>query len=134
MNPSQMAMGSCVHTGMTDSGKMAKTDAMTTPNMATTIQRAKKMISMNRNLTRLPMMLPVRSPMVRPSFRRDMTIEPKSCTAPMKIEPMRIHTRAGSHPQIMAMAGPTMGPVPAMEVKWCPKRTVLLVATKSTPS
>ena len=56
-------------------------------------------------------------------------MEPKSCTAPMKMEPMRTHRRAGSQPQMMAMAGPTMGPVPAMEVKWWTKRTERRVGT-----
>jgi len=28
-----------------------------------------------------------------------------------------------------AMAGPTIGPVPAMEVKWCPKTIAFLVGT-----
>jgi len=32
----------------------------------------------------------------------------------MKIEPTRIQTSAGTHPQMMAIAGPTIGPVPAI--------------------
>ena len=35
----------------------------------------------------------------------------------MRIEPNTTHSRAGTHPHMMAMAGPTMGPVPAIEVK-----------------
>lgn len=107
---------------------------MTTPKMAMTIQSAKKMISMKRNLTRGLMMLPAMSPMERPWFRKEITIEPKSCTAPMKMEPIRIQTSAGTQPQMMAMAGPTIGPVPVIEVKWSPKSTSLSVAIKSTPS
>ena len=33
------------------------------------------------------------------------------------MDPKRIHIRAGTQPQMMPMAGPTMGPVPAIEVK-----------------
>ncbi len=43
--------------------------------------------------------------------------EPKSWTAPIIIEPTKTQISAGSHPQITAIAGPTMGPVPAMEAK-----------------
>ena len=43
---------------------------------------------------------------------------PKSCTAPIKIDPKTTQRSAGTQPHMMAMAGPTIGPVPAMEVKW----------------
>ena len=48
---------------------------------------------------------------------RETTKAPKSCTAPMKIDPNNTHSNAGSQPQKTAMAGPTIGPVPAMLVK-----------------
>ena len=67
--------------------------------------------------------------MVWPRDRSEMTNAPKSWTAPMKIEPTKTHNSAGNHPQNTAMAGPTMGPVPAMEVKWWPKTTDLRVGT-----
>ncbi len=35
----------------------------------------------------------------------------------MKIDPKRTQSRAGSQPQKTAIAGPTIGPVPAMLVK-----------------
>ena len=47
----------------------------------------------------------------------------------IKIDPSNTHSRAGNQPQNTAMAGPTMGPVPAMLVKWCPKMTCLRVGT-----
>jgi hypothetical protein len=47
----------------------------------------------------------------------EMTREPKSWTAPMKIEPTTIHMTAGSQPHITAIAGPTIGPVPEIEAK-----------------
>ena len=43
------------------------------------------------------------------------------------MEPNSTHSRAGTHPQITASAGPTIGPVPAMEVKWWPKMMPFLV-------
>ena len=134
MLPSHTAIGSCSQTGMTDCGKALKTEAMTTPKMATTIHSAKKIMIIKRFLTRALTMSPAMSPILRPSWRREITIEPKSCTAPMKMDPTRTQIRAGSHPQMRAMAGPTIGPVPAIDVKWWPNRTVLSVATKSMPS
>ncbi len=59
---------------------------------------------------------------------------PKSCTAPAKIVPTTTHRNAGSHPQMTAIAGPTIGAAPATDVKWCPNSTCRLVGTKSTPS
>jgi hypothetical protein len=37
--------------------------------------------------------------------------------------------KAGTQPQITAIAGPTMGAAPATEVKWWPQSTNLLVGT-----
>ena len=62
--------------------------------------------------------MPVISAIVWPLCRREMTSAPRSCTAPMNTDPRKIHIKAGTQPQMMPMAGPTMGPVPAMEVKW----------------
>jgi len=45
-----------------------------------------------------------------------MTIAPKSCTAPMKMLPTTTQITAGTQPQIMPIAGPTIGPVPAIDV------------------
>jgi len=57
-------------------------------------------------------------------------MEPKSWTPPTKIEPRMIQMTAGSHPKKRAARmGPTIGPAPAMELKWCPKRTGVLAGT-----
>lgn len=69
------------------------------------------------------------SPTVCPRLRNETTRAPKSCTAPIRMEPKSTQSRAGSHPQMTATAGPTMGPVPAMDVKWWPKMTERLVGT-----
>ena len=45
------------------------------------------------------------------------TKAPKSCTAPIKIEPRTTHERAGSQPQYTAMQGPIIGAAPAIDVK-----------------
>ena len=66
-----------------------------------------------------------------PLALKEITKAPKSWTAPKKIEPKNTQSAAGIQPQIIAIAGPTMGPKPAIEVKWCPKRISLLVGTKS---
>ena len=86
---------------------------------------------MNRNSRRIKglMTRPAISPTVCPRLRRDTTKAPRSWTAPMKIEPKSTHNKAGSHPQSTARAGPTIGPVPAMEVKWWPKTTPRSVGT-----
>ena len=47
----------------------------------------------------------------------------------MKMFPSQTQASAGSQPQHMAMAGPTMGPAPAMEEKWWPKRTIRWAGT-----
>ena len=52
----------------------------------------------------------------------------------MKIDPNNTQSRAGNQPQITAKAGPTMGPVPAIDVKWWPNTTPFEVGTKSSPS
>jgi hypothetical protein len=80
------------------------------------------------------MYLEVNSDTDLPWFRMEMISAPKSCTAPITMEPTNTHSSAGTQPQMTAMAGPTIGPVPAMEVKWWPKITSFFVGTKSIPS
>ncbi len=46
-----------------------------------------------------------------------------------KTVPRVTHRNAGSHPQMTATAGPTMGAAPATEVKWWPHSTNLFVGT-----
>jgi len=111
------AMGICRKTGRIDSGNILKTDAMTNPKIANTIHRPNNRIARNRNRTRGFNTRPAMSPTVWPRLRRLTTSEPKSCTAPMKMDPNNTQHNAGTQPHIIAMAGPTMGPVPAMLVK-----------------
>jgi hypothetical protein len=69
------------------------------------------------------------SPTVWPRFRIETTSAPKSCTAPIRIDPKKTHKSAGSHPHMTAIAGPTIGPVPAIDVKWWPNTTAFEVGT-----
>ena len=108
-------MGISHQMGMTDCGNMAKMMAMTKPKTATTIQSSINTITKNKNLVRLLTYLEVYSAMDLPWFLMEMIRAPKSCTPPMMMEPTKIQIMAGSHPQMMAIAGPTMGPVPAMD-------------------
>ena len=115
--PMATAMGICRKTGRIDSGNILNTAAITRPKIASTIHRPNSRISRNRIRTRGFSTRPAMSPMVCPRFRRLMTKAPKSCTAPMKIDPNSTHIKAGTQPHMMAIAGPTIGPVPAMLVK-----------------
>ena len=72
--------------------------------------------------------------MDRPLLRTEAHSAPRSCIPAKNTVPMVTQRKAGSHPQMTAIAGPTMGAAPATEVKWCPQRTYLFVGTKSTPS
>jgi hypothetical protein len=83
---------------------------------ASTIQIKKQMMSRNSVRTRGPITLPAMSPIERPRFRRLITRDEKSWTAPMKTVPTATQRIAGSHPQITARAGPTIGAAPAMDV------------------
>ncbi len=96
---------------------MLKTMAMTRPKTAITIHSSRKTIRKKKNRVRLLTYLEVYSEMDFPWLRMEMISAPKSCTAPMTTLPTNTHNRAGTHPQMMAIAGPTMGPVPAIEVK-----------------
>ena len=98
---------------------------------AITIQSSKKIISRKRVRTLLLMISAAKSPMDLPLALRETTRAPKSWTAPKKIEPKNTQITAGTQPQMIAIAGPTIGPRPEMEVKWCPKRISFLVGTKS---
>ena len=123
------AMGIWTRQGKMAAGYSLKTLAMTRPKMARTMVSERIRISRKRSLALGLITRPAMSPTVRPRLRRLTTRAPRSWTAPMKMDPRTTHSRAGSQPQRMAMAGPTMGPVPAMEVKWCPKTTPLPVGT-----
>ncbi len=77
-----------------------------------------------KSFPRLPTQWSTTSPTDLPSCRIDATRAPISCGPPKKEEPRRHQRYAGNQPNILAAAiGPTMGPAPAMEAKWCPKST-----------
>ena len=59
--------------------------------------------------------LEVYSVMDLPWFLMEMVKAPKSCTPPMMVDPTKIQIMAGTQPRIITIAGPTIGPVPAME-------------------
>ena len=112
-----MAMGTSSQTASTDWGYMEKMMAITRPKMAITIHSSRNTIRKKKNLVRLLTYLAVYSEMDLPWLRMEMIRAPKSCTAPITILPTKIHSIAGSQPQMMAIAGPTIGPVPAIDVK-----------------
>ena len=116
MTPRVMAIGICIQTGNTDEGYILNIMAITRPNMAITMRSARKTIIKNAYLTLLFIYLEVVSAMETPLFLMDTTSAPKSWTAPITMEPMSIHSIAGTQPQIIPIAGPTIGPVPAIEV------------------
>ncbi len=127
--PIPTAIGTCTKQGKIVAGYCRKTDAITRPKIARTIVNAMNRIRRNRIRARRLISLPAMSPTVCPLFLIETTSAPKSCTAPMKIDPSKTQTRAGTQPHITAIAGPTIGPVPAIEVKWWPKTTGFDVGT-----
>ncbi len=102
---------------------------MTRAKTASTINSAKKISNRKRVLALGPIKSFVTSPMERPRLRAETTSAPKSCTAPIKIDPRTTHRSAGSQPQITAMAGPTIGAAPAIDVKWWPNSMWRFVGT-----
>ena len=114
--PRAMATGISHQIGITECGYFANIVAMTRQKIAITMRRASETSPRNMNRTRGDMRSRARSPIERPLFRIDTTSAAKSCTAPIRIEPRITHMSAGSQPHMMPMAGPTMGPVPAIEV------------------
>jgi hypothetical protein len=103
--------------------------AMITANTALTIRSRKKITNRKSTRARSPMIDCVRVPIELPLCRVEIHRAAKSCTAPANTVPSTTQRNAGSHPQITAIAGPTIGAAPATEVKWCPKSTCLLVGT-----
>ena len=84
---------------------------------------------MKRVRARGPTMSPVREPIDWALLRTLTQTAPKSCTPAKKIVPTVTQMKAGSQPQMTAIAGPTMGAKPATAVKWCPHRTMRGVGT-----
>src|SRR5215469_192436 len=74
------------------------------------------------------------SPRVFPSRRIEQKRMTKSWTQPAKAAPATSHKVPGKYPNCAASVGPMSGPGPAIAAKWWPKRTHLLVGTKSRPS
>ena len=91
---------------------------MITAKTALTIRSRKKMRSRKSTRARSPTTDSVRVPIERPLCRVEIQSVPKSWTAPAKTVPRTTHRKAGSQPQITAIAGPTIGAAPATEVKW----------------
>ena len=129
IKPIITAMGICTTHGKIAAGYCLNTAAITKPKMASTTVSAMNKVKRNNNRTRLFSKRPAMSPTVWPLLRRLTTKAPKSCTAPMRMEPNTTQSSAGTQPHMIAIAGPTIGPVPAIEVKWCPKTTDLRVGT-----
>ena len=113
----QTAMGICIQTGNTASGYNSNSTPTIMAKTDNTIKRRNCIRNWKAYLVPGPIRSPVRSPMVFPLFRAETTMEEKSCTAPMNMDPRNTQMKAGTHPQIIPMAGPTMGPSPAMVVK-----------------
>ena len=122
------------HTGSTAPGLPMNRLEITTAKTAFTSSSRKKITSMKSTRPRSPTIFPASVPIEFALWRVEIHSVPKSCTAPAKMVPSTTHRNAGSHPQMTAIAGPTMGAAPATEVKWWPNSTLRLVGRKSTPS
>jgi hypothetical protein len=68
-----------------------------------------------------------------PSRLREKKSVVMSCTAPARMTPTMIQIVPGKNPICAASTGPTSGPAPAIAAKWCPKRTLLSIGSKSLP-
>lgn len=109
-------MGISHHIDNTDSGNNLNNTEITRQKIAITIKRMIKITSRNIVLIRGEITEAATSPILFPLCLSDNIIDPKSCTAPIKMHPKTTHISAGTHPHIMPIAGPTIGPVPAIEV------------------
>ena len=69
---------------------------------------------------------PAMSPTVWPRLRIETTSEPKSCTAPIRMEPKSTQRSAGTQPQMTASAGPTNGPGAGNRGEMMPENDALL--------
>ena len=83
---------------------------------ASTIQIRNEITTRKSVRARGPITSAATSPIELPRWRRLMTSAAKSWTAPMNTVPSVTHSSAGSHPQITAIAGPTIGAAPAIDV------------------
>ncbi len=110
-------------TGMTAEGNFIIRPAMTTAKTALTISSSRKITIMKMLRARVPTTSPVSAPTDLALLRTLAQIAPASWTPAKKIVPKMTHRKAGTQPQMTAMAGPTMGAAPATEVKWWPHST-----------
>ena len=103
--------------GMTEDGIATNKSAITMAKTAKISQIKRITNDKNMRRVRLLIVFEAISAILRPFSFTLVTSAPKSCTAPIKIVPNKIHNRAGSHPQYAATQGPTIGAAPAIEVK-----------------
>ena len=115
--------------GTTLLGMLTNRREMATANTALTISSSRKMTIMNRLRARGPTRVPVTAPIDRALLRTLAQMAPASWTPAKNTVPNTTHRKAGTQPQITAMAGPMIGAAPATEVKWWPHRTKRLVGT-----
>jgi hypothetical protein len=127
--PSVSAIGISIHTGNTAVGYIVKRMPMIMAKIDMTMTRQKNITRRKRILEVGLTMSFVTSPIDLPWLRTEITRAPRSCTAPIKIDPTKTQINAGTHPHITPIAGPTIGPVPAIDVKWCPNRIPFFVGT-----
>src|SRR5690554_5359336 len=112
-----MATTIAPQTGTTEPGLLINRLAITTPNTALTISNTRKITIMNSERARLPTTSPDSAPMDLALLRTLAHTAPMSCTPAKNTVPIDTQSRAGSQPQMTAMAGPTIGAAPATEVK-----------------
>ncbi len=92
-------------------------------NSVTTRTSVDQEKSKKRILPGLPSIVPIIVPIDSPSCRTERNIAIISCAEPMNMQPRIIHSATDAQPNSAASTGPTMGPAPAIEAKWCPRST-----------
>lgn len=105
-------------------GSSTKVAVVRTVKTATT-RKSESIVNIRKSFFALwPIQWSMTSPIDFPSWRIEAMTAPKSCGPPRNMEPKMHHTIVGSQPNIeAAVIGPTMGPAPAMDEKWCPSTT-----------
>src|SRR5574344_1368182 len=98
-------------------------------NAATTRPMVSQAYQLKIVFPRLETFVLMISPIDLPSLSKEAASEPKAGTPPTNTEPMTIQRYTGIHPNAAARIGPVIGPAPAIDEKWCPKRTRASVGT-----
>ena len=93
--PINSAMGIVIATVNVPHGLIASAFTTTSPNTASKITMIARMPTIAVSPAALPISLRIMSPSDRPSRRVDRNNTMKSCTAPAKITPNRIHSIPG---------------------------------------